>query len=96
MSTETPSVNYKVGNERLIQVTEKAANKLASLLQQKGNPGGALRKTVLVAPWRNRSRLKLAIALFSMRAPKNGSHRTPPFSVMRLPTRHVSWAYRPR
>src|SRR5437016_8391828 len=43
MSTETPSVNYKVGNERLIQVTEKAANKLASLLEQKGNASGALR-----------------------------------------------------
>ena len=47
MSTETPSVNYKVGNERLIKVTDKAANKLASLLEQKGNPNGALRLAVV-------------------------------------------------
>src|SRR5438270_13256202 len=47
MSTETPSINYKVGNERLIQVTEKAANKLASLLEQKGNANGALRLAVV-------------------------------------------------
>ena len=32
MSTETASPNYKIGNEKLIRVTEKAANKLASLL----------------------------------------------------------------
>jgi iron-sulfur cluster assembly accessory protein len=47
MSTETPTVNYKIGNERLIRVTEKAANKLASLLQEKGNPDGALRLKVV-------------------------------------------------
>jgi hypothetical protein len=27
MTTETPSINYKVGNERLISVTENAARK---------------------------------------------------------------------
>jgi iron-sulfur cluster assembly accessory protein len=47
MSTETTVSNYKVGNERLIQVTDKAASKLASLLQQKGNPNGALRLAVV-------------------------------------------------
>ena len=47
MTTETPTVNYKIGNERLIRVTEKAANKLASLLQEKGNPEGALRLKVV-------------------------------------------------
>ena len=47
MSTETPSANFKVGNEKLIRVTDKAANKLASLLQQKGNPNGALRLGVV-------------------------------------------------
>ena len=47
MSTETPAANYKIGNERLIQVTERAANKLASLLEQKGNPKGALRLAVV-------------------------------------------------
>ena len=47
MSTEAPTTNYKVGNEKLIRVTERAANKLASLLKQKGNPNGALRLAVV-------------------------------------------------
>jgi iron-sulfur cluster assembly accessory protein len=47
MATETPMINYKVGNERLISVTEKAAQKLASLLKQKGKPEGALRLKVV-------------------------------------------------
>lgn len=45
--TESSPVNYKVGNERLIKVTEKAARKLGSLLKQKGNPDGALRLAVV-------------------------------------------------
>src|SRR6266403_2248782 len=47
MTTETSAVNYKVGNERLISVTDKAANKLASLLEEKGQPEGALRLKVV-------------------------------------------------
>jgi iron-sulfur cluster assembly accessory protein len=47
MAAETPAANYKIGNERLIQVTDRAANKLASLLEQKGNPNGALRLAVV-------------------------------------------------
>jgi iron-sulfur cluster assembly protein len=47
MSTETPTVNYKIGNERLIRITEKAARQLASLLEQKGKPDGALRLAVV-------------------------------------------------
>jgi len=47
MTTETSAVNYKVGNERLISVTDKAANKLAALLQEKGQPEGALRLKVV-------------------------------------------------
>jgi iron-sulfur cluster assembly accessory protein len=47
MNAETSTVNYKIGNERLIRVTDKAANKLASLLQEKGNPDGALRLKVV-------------------------------------------------
>ena len=47
MTTETPTINYKIGNERLISVTESAARKLASLLQEKGNPNGALRLKVI-------------------------------------------------
>ena len=47
MTTETPTVNYKIGNERLIQITEKAARKLESLLEQKGKTDGALRLAVV-------------------------------------------------
>jgi iron-sulfur cluster assembly accessory protein len=47
MTTETPAVNYKIGNERLIRITEQAARKLESLLEQKGNPEGALRLAVI-------------------------------------------------
>jgi iron-sulfur cluster assembly protein len=47
MTTETPAVNYKVGNERLIRITEQAARKLESLLEQKGKPNGALRLAVV-------------------------------------------------
>ena len=47
MTTETPSINYKIGNERLISVTERAAQKLASLLKEKGRPEGALRLKVI-------------------------------------------------
>src|SRR5207247_8222198 len=47
MTTETPAINYKIGNERLISVTERAARKLASLLEQKGQPDGALRLKVI-------------------------------------------------
>jgi iron-sulfur cluster assembly accessory protein len=47
MNAEAPAVNYKVGNERLIRITEKAARKLASLLEQKGKPDGALRLAVI-------------------------------------------------
>ena len=45
-SVEAP-VNYKIGNERLIRVTENAAHKLESLLEQKGTPNGALRLAVV-------------------------------------------------
>src|SRR4029077_19127712 len=47
MTTETPTINYKIGNERLIRVTERAARKLASLLEEKGQPEGALRLKVI-------------------------------------------------
>ncbi len=47
MTTETSPLNYKIGNERLIRVTEKAVRRLASLLEQKGNPNGALRLAVI-------------------------------------------------
>jgi len=47
MTTETSEINYKVGNERLVKVTEAASRKLASLLEEKGKPNGALRLAVI-------------------------------------------------
>ena len=47
MTTETSTVNYKIGNERLIRITDQAARKLESLLEQKGKPEGALRLAVV-------------------------------------------------
>jgi iron-sulfur cluster assembly protein len=47
--TATPptGLNYKIGNERLIKVTENAARKLNGLLQKQGRPEGALRVAVI-------------------------------------------------
>jgi iron-sulfur cluster assembly accessory protein len=47
MVTESASINYKIGNERLIKVTEKASRKLRSLLEQQGRQNGALRLAVI-------------------------------------------------
>ncbi len=48
MSTTTPStINYKIGNERLIKVTENASRKLNLLLQKQGRATGALRVAVI-------------------------------------------------
>src|ERR1700758_3447272 len=47
MATTTPQINYKIGNERLIRVTDRAAQKLASLLEEKGKSDGALRLAVV-------------------------------------------------
>jgi iron-sulfur cluster assembly protein len=41
------AVNYKIGNERLIKVTENASRKLNSLLQKQGRTTGALRVAVI-------------------------------------------------
>jgi iron-sulfur cluster assembly accessory protein len=40
-------INYKIGNERLIKVTENASRKLTGLLQKQGRPQGALRVAVI-------------------------------------------------
>jgi iron-sulfur cluster assembly protein len=45
--TEAGAINYKVGNERLIKVTENASRKLNSLLEKQGRPSGALRVAVI-------------------------------------------------
>jgi iron-sulfur cluster assembly accessory protein len=47
MSAEAPSVNYKVGNERLIKLTDKASSQLHSLLEKQGRADGALRLAVI-------------------------------------------------
>jgi iron-sulfur cluster assembly protein len=40
-------INYKIGNERLVKVTENAARKLRSLLEKQGRTHGALRVAVI-------------------------------------------------
>jgi len=40
-------INYKIGNERLVKVTENASRKLISLLEKQGRPKGALRVAVV-------------------------------------------------
>src|SRR5207253_4447121 len=47
METTAAQPNYKIGNERLIKVTEDAARKLSSLLEKQGRPQGALRIAVI-------------------------------------------------
>lgn len=47
METTNAPVNYKIGNERLIKVTENASRKLTSLLEKQGRPTGALRVAVI-------------------------------------------------
>ena len=47
VSSPPAAINYKIGNERLIKVTENAAHKLNSLLQKQGRPTGALRVAVI-------------------------------------------------
>jgi iron-sulfur cluster assembly protein len=42
-----PPINYKIGNERLIKVTENASRKLNSLLEKQGRTTGALRVAVI-------------------------------------------------
>jgi iron-sulfur cluster assembly accessory protein len=40
-------IKFKIGNEKLIKVTEQASQKLTSLLTRQGRPGGALRVAVI-------------------------------------------------
>jgi iron-sulfur cluster assembly accessory protein len=42
-----PAVNFKIGNEKLCKITEKASDKLVSLLTRQGRPNGALRIAVV-------------------------------------------------
>lgn len=40
-------IKYKIGNEKLLKLTEPAGRKLASLLTRQGRPQGALRVAVI-------------------------------------------------
>ena len=42
-----PANGIKIGNEKLIRVTENAARRLSSLLEKQGRPQGALRLAVI-------------------------------------------------
>lgn len=42
-----PDINYKIGNEKLVKVTDAAGAKLTSLLTKQGRPLGALRVAVI-------------------------------------------------
>jgi iron-sulfur cluster assembly protein len=45
--TTPPANGIKIGNEKLIRVTENAAHHLSSLLEKQGLPQGALRLAVI-------------------------------------------------
>lgn len=48
MSTAAePAVQYRMGNEKLIRITEAAGKKLRGLLDRQGRPNGALRVAVI-------------------------------------------------
>ncbi len=48
MSTEAaPAVQYRIGNEKLICITDAAGEKLRGLLGRQGRPQGALRVAVI-------------------------------------------------
>ena len=46
-SAPTAEVKYKLGNEKLVKVTDPASVKLRSLLERQGRPQGALRVAVI-------------------------------------------------
>jgi iron-sulfur cluster assembly protein len=46
-ATAEPAVQYRIGNEKLIRITDPASQKLRSLLEKQGRPQGALRVAVI-------------------------------------------------
>ncbi|MGH7936530.1 MAG: HesB/IscA family protein [Chthoniobacterales bacterium] len=46
-ATPNGEIKFKIGNERLVKVTEDASRKLTSLLQKQGRAHGALRVAVI-------------------------------------------------
>jgi iron-sulfur cluster assembly protein len=45
--TTAPEIKVRMGNEKLVKVTENAGTKLTSLLTRQGRPQGALRVAVI-------------------------------------------------
>src|SRR5262249_32980723 len=45
--SETAEIKFKIGNEKLVKVTDAASAKLTSLLTRQGRPQGALRVAVI-------------------------------------------------
>ena len=45
--TQNPEIKFKIGNEKLCKITERAGTKLTSLLTRQGRPEGALRVAVI-------------------------------------------------
>ena len=43
----TPTLPYKIGNEKLCRITEATSKRLTSLLTKQGRPNGALRVAVI-------------------------------------------------
>ena len=46
-ATPASEIKYRIGNERLVKVTENASLKLTSLLQKQGRAHGALRVAII-------------------------------------------------
>jgi len=47
MSSAVPEIQFKIGSEKLVRLTEKAGKKLAGLLERQKRPEGALRVAVI-------------------------------------------------
>jgi len=47
LSAQPPAPKITIGNEKLCRITEKASDKLSSLLTRQGRPNGALRLAVI-------------------------------------------------
>ena len=46
-TTQPGEIKFKIGNEKLVKITDKAGTKLTSLLTRQGRPQGALRVAVI-------------------------------------------------
>jgi iron-sulfur cluster assembly protein len=46
-ATMEPAVQYRMGNEKLIRITDAAGRKLRGLLDRQGRPQGALRVAII-------------------------------------------------